>query len=117
MAADKPRANRERWNNSTDPHDAQRLEIEAKRHGLDPVTYEMSRAVPTDVVRSLVEDARSFQLQTRARWKPDEPAPRGPLEPVKLSTPYVNLVDRVADAFAAEDRAEALAKAQRLRRV
>jgi hypothetical protein len=78
----------------------------------------MSQAVGDDVVRDLVADARSFAAQSRAKWKPDDPpTPRGPLEPVKLSTPYVNLVDKVAGAFEADDKAEAILKAQRLRRV
>jgi hypothetical protein len=111
MSADKVR-NRDRWSNETDPRDAQRLEIEAKRHGLDPVTYEMSRAVPTDLVRDLVRDGRQF-YRGRSDFNrlAGDPTPTKPLEPIPLG-PMAgqSLADAMCEAQARRDMEEELAR-------
>jgi hypothetical protein len=105
--------NRDRWSNETDPRDAQRLEIEAKRHGLDPVTYEMSRAVPTDLVRDLVRDGRQFARARSDFVKPADPGrtPQAPPPAIPLG-PMAgqSLADAMCEAQARRDAQEEIAR-------
>jgi hypothetical protein len=93
------RSNRERWNNETDPRDAQRIEAEAKRHGLDAHVYEMSRAIPTDLVQALVRDGRSWARgRTDFVTRVDQAAPAKPLDPIPLSNPPgISMIDRMVE--------------------
>jgi hypothetical protein len=76
----------------------------------------MAQAVGTDLVRDLVADGRAVhRRQSSFTLKLDTPKPTPPADPLPLETPYIGLVDRIAEAFAAEDKAEAILKARRLK--
>jgi hypothetical protein len=97
-----PRANRDRWSDTSgvSPADAQRIETEAKRHGLDPHVYEMSRAIPTDLVQALVRDGRSWDRGRSAYTKPVDAdrRPEPPLDPIPLSNPPgISMIDRMVE--------------------
>jgi hypothetical protein len=110
---EKRRSNPDRWANDSgvSAADAQRLEIEARKRGLDAVTYEMSRAIPTSVVRDLVNDARAFAQQNKLS-RGREPTPQlGPIDPTPLGPPVgLNIIDRLCEAQAKRDADEELAR-------
>jgi hypothetical protein len=93
------------------------LAAEARRLGLEPWQLEMARAVPTDVVRSIVSDLRRGPPQ-RSGLAPesDEGArPRGAavgIERPLAPPPGVALVDRIAEAFDRRERPQAYAAKQ-----
>jgi hypothetical protein len=84
----------------------------------------MIAAEPPELGKWLREDARAFSAQRRALpasakvtvavapkvttvGEPAKPATPGWSEALQLKTPHVDLVDRVAEGFAKQDRAEA----------
>ena len=101
-----------RWDKSGVDHSAQEaLAKEAKRRGLPEHVLEAAKAVPTDLVRSIVNDFRTGPSQPSSIASPSKPKvePKkgtGWSEPRLLVTPYVSEVDRIAESFAAEDRAK-----------
>jgi hypothetical protein len=100
-----------RWDRQNVDHAKQaELAAEAKRRGLSEATLEMSRAVPTDLVRDLVADFRTPPPGPSSIIKTDPKAETrrttSTSEPRPLLTPYVSELDRVAESFAAEDRAK-----------
>jgi hypothetical protein len=92
------------------------LEREARRRGLAPWQLAAERAVPTNVVRGLVEDAYRSNPVTGGKSMAEKPkAERGtgyrdasPLGP----QPGINYVDALCDAQDARDRAEKIAELQ-----
>src|SRR5262245_60320700 len=101
-----------RWDKEGVDHARQAaLAAEAKRRGISEATLEAAKAVPDDVVRDLVSDFRRgvpglssivktnrFEIEHRRAMSTSDPLP--------LVTPYVSHVDRIAEGFAAEDRAK-----------
>jgi hypothetical protein len=88
----------------TDARRRAALEAEARRLCLDPVTLEMSEAVPTSLVRDIVNDSRrgvteprSMIEQSKAEPKPVQSAER-PIEPRPKSE--TDLIDRLVEHFA-----------------
>src|SRR6516162_285385 len=57
-------------------HKAQ-LEAEARRRGIEPWQLAAERAVPTNVVRGLVEDAYRSSPVTGGKSRAEKPKPRG----------------------------------------
>jgi hypothetical protein len=97
------RSNPVRWNaDGTDPISAAKSAAEAKRRNLPQWQHEMSQNVGTDVVRSLVEDSRAFAQQNNLS-RGRQPEPMRAIEPARLQTPYVSVVDRLCEAQAKAD--------------
>jgi hypothetical protein len=100
-----------RWSKEGVDHARQaELAAEAKRRGLSEATLEAAKAVPTDLVRDLVSDFRrgppgpsSIVKTNRVEF---ERRATSTSEPVPLVTRYVSHIDRIAERFAAEDRAK-----------
>jgi hypothetical protein len=86
------------------------LAAEAKRRGISEWQIEASRAVPDDLFRDLVRDFRNPPPGPSSIAKPkvetEHRRAMSTSEPVPLVTPYVSHVDRIAESFAAEDRAK-----------
>jgi hypothetical protein len=101
-----------RWDRENVDFSAQEeIRKEAKRRGISEATLEASRAVPTDLVRSIVDDFRRGPSQPSSIASPpkieiETRRATSTSEPVPLVTPYVSHVDRIAQSFAAEDRAK-----------
>jgi hypothetical protein len=94
-----------------DERKAARLAAEARAQGVEPWAGEMARAVPTDLVRALVSDARRPGPSSIIPETPREPVQRGsgwveaqPLRP----PPGQDAIARLCDHAAAQDRLSAL---------
>jgi hypothetical protein len=91
------------------------LEAEARRRGLEPWQVAAERAVPTNVVRGLVEDAYRSNPVTGGKSMAEKPKPRGSgwqdARPLSAQ-PGINYVDALCDAQDARDRAERIAQLQ-----
>jgi hypothetical protein len=91
------------------------LEQEARRRGMEPWRLAAARAVPTEVVRGLVEDACRSNPVTGGGSQAEKPKARGtgwydakPLGP----QPGINYIDALCDAQDVRDRAEKIAQLQ-----
>ena len=107
-----------RWEKEGVDHVRQaELAREAKQRGLPEYVIEAARAVPTDLVRSLVDDFR------RGPSLPSSMAQSGPkveekrpsfTEPAPLDVPGIKYVDQLCDHFDRLDRAERVKQALEL---
>jgi len=101
-----------RWDKSEVDHAKQAaLAAEAKRRGLSEATLEAAKAVPTDLVRDVVSDFRRgppgpSSIVKTDRVEVEHRRATSTSDPLPLVTPYVSHVDRIAESFAAEDRAK-----------
>src|SRR6516165_791037 len=100
-----------RWDKSEIDYSKQaEVAKEAKRRGIPEWQIEASKAVPDDLVRDLVRDFRNpppgpSSIASPSKPKVEPKKGTGWSEPRLLVTPYVSEVDRIAESFAAEDRA------------
>jgi hypothetical protein len=92
---------------------AKQVEIanEAKRRGIPEWQIEASKAVPDDLVRDLVRDFRNpppgpSSIAGKPKPEIEHRRATSTSEPRPLVTPYVDQIDRIAEGFAAEDRAK-----------
>ena len=107
-----------RWDKSEIDYSKQaEIAAEAKRRGISEATLEMSRAVPTDLVRDLVSDFRRGVSQPSSIASPpkveiETRRATSTSEPVSLMVPGLRWIDQqcdVADAIARRRRARELA--------
>ena len=107
-----------RWNKEGVDHAKQaELAAEARRRGVSEATLEAAKAVPTDLVRSLVNDFRNGPSQPSSIVKTDRVEiehrrTTSTSEPVPLMVPGLRYIDQqcdVADAIARRRRARELA--------
>ena len=99
------------------------LQREAKALGLQPWQLRAMRAVPTDVVRDIVNDSRTYDPAPRSMAA--KPAGSEEKKPVQRGTGWVNAVplgpqpgaehiERIADHFARLDKAARVKQALEL---
>jgi hypothetical protein len=92
----------------------QALAEEARRKGIPEWQLEAARAVPDDVVRSLVSDfRRGPSPPSSIAAKPATPDEKRPsfTEPAPLDVPGIRYVDQLCDHFAKLDQAERIKQA------
>ena len=95
----------------------QALAEEARRKGIPEWQLEAARAVPDDVVRSLVNDFRSGpSLPSSMAQKSPTPEEKRPsfTEPAPLDVPGIRYVDQLCDHFDQLEKAERIKKALEL---
>jgi hypothetical protein len=100
---------------SEDAASKAQLEAEARRRGMEPWRLSAARAVPTDVVRGLVEDAYRSNPVTGGGSMAQKPVERGTgwYEPKPLGpSEHQRYVDQLCIADAERQKLEEMAKLQ-----